>query len=84
MASLASKTAQAATKMVARQANQATQGSGSAVNSSANSNSASTVLSTLIPVFLVALVWFGLFLVIRSKFPRWYRPRTFMGALREP
>lgn len=56
---------------------------GSAQNSDANSSSASQVLSTLAPVAIFALVFFVLFLVLRKKFPRNYRPRTFLGSLRE-
>lgn len=30
-----------------------------------------------------AIVWGILFLLLRNKFPRYYRPRTFVGSLRE-
>ncbi|GAB7361728.1 hypothetical protein MBLNU230_g1775t1 [Neophaeotheca triangularis] len=56
---------------------------GSAQDDPANSSSASKVLSVLAPVALFALIWFFLFLVLRKKFPRNYRPRTFLGSLRE-
>lgn len=48
-----------------------------------NSNSARSILATLAPVALYAVIWFILFLVLRNKFPRYYRPRTFVGSLRE-
>ncbi|EME40639.1 hypothetical protein DOTSEDRAFT_74250 [Dothistroma septosporum NZE10] len=47
------------------------------------SNSASSILSTLAPVALYALVYAILFLVLRNRFPRYYRPRTFVGSLRD-
>ncbi|KAJ9669537.1 phosphate metabolism protein 7 [Coniosporium apollinis] len=55
---------------------------GAAQDPSKNSNSASTVLSTLAPVALIALIWFILFLILRRKFPQKYSPRTFLGTLR--
>ncbi|KAF2719046.1 DUF221-domain-containing protein [Polychaeton citri CBS 116435] len=45
-------------------------------------NSVSSVISTLVPVLVVAVVWMSLFLVFRVKFPRNYHPRTFLGSLR--
>lgn len=45
--------------------------------------SASNLLSTLAPVALFALIYLVVFLVIRSKFPRQYMPRTFLGSLRK-
>ena len=47
------------------------------------SNSASGMLSTLIPSFLVACVLVGLFLVLRPKVKRIYSPRTYLGSLSE-
>lgn len=42
----------------------------------------SAMLSTLIPVFIIASVIFILFLIFRRKFERVYQPRTFIGSLR--
>ncbi|KAI5362890.1 Putative calcium-dependent channel, 7TM region phosphate [Septoria linicola] len=56
---------------------------GSSQSDPNNSSSASSLLSTLAPVFVFACVWAILFLVLRNKFPRYYRPRTFVGSLRE-
>ena len=47
-----------------------------------SSNSASSLLSTLAPVALYALVWLFLFLIFRTRFKRNYQPRTFLGSLR--
>ncbi|TKA69562.1 hypothetical protein B0A49_06414 [Cryomyces minteri] len=81
MASLMHATVKEASKLVARQASQSNDPNiGSAQK---GSNSVSTVVSTLVPVLLFALVWFTLFLVLRSKLPRNYRPRTFLGSLRQ-
>ncbi|EMC91709.1 hypothetical protein BAUCODRAFT_79204 [Baudoinia panamericana UAMH 10762] len=44
--------------------------------------SASQLLSTLVPVLLYAIVWFVLFLLLRRPFKRYYQPRTFLGSLR--
>lgn len=66
-------------KRLVMRATDPTGNQGSAQQSSA---SASTLLSTLVPVLLVALVWFTIFLVLRTRFPRQYSPRSFMGALR--
>ncbi|KAF2217193.1 hypothetical protein CERZMDRAFT_104581 [Cercospora zeae-maydis SCOH1-5] len=59
------------------------QNQGSSRDSETNSSSASQLLSTLAPVAIFALVWAILFLVLRNRFPRYYRPRTFVGSLRE-
>ncbi|KAF2459070.1 hypothetical protein BDY21DRAFT_283308 [Lineolata rhizophorae] len=56
---------------------------GSAQNDDTNTNSASSLLSTLAPVALIAFIWLLLFLFFRVKFPRQYSPRTFLGSLRE-
>ncbi|TKA70208.1 hypothetical protein B0A49_04808 [Cryomyces minteri] len=81
MASLMHATVKEASKLVARQASQSNDPNiGSAQK---GSNSVSTVVSTLVPVLLFALVWFALFLILRSKLPRNYRPRTFLGSLRQ-
>ncbi|KAI4123378.1 MAG: hypothetical protein LQ338_005294 [Usnochroma carphineum] len=55
---------------------------GSAQSSSSNSPSLSSFLSTLVPTFLLALVFVTLFLVLRTRFKRNYEPRTFLGSLR--
>lgn len=39
-------------------------------------------MTTLVPVFVFACVWFVLFLIFRTRFPRNYRPRSFLGSLR--
>ncbi|KAF2162622.1 hypothetical protein M409DRAFT_68935 [Zasmidium cellare ATCC 36951] len=53
------------------------------IGSSRSSNSVTSVLSTLAPVAVYAAVWFILFLILRNRFPRYYRPRTFLGSLRD-
>lgn len=45
-------------------------------NQGEGSNSASGIVSTLAPVLIVAVIVFTLFLLLRSKFTRVYRPRT--------
>jgi hypothetical protein len=44
--------------------------------------SASAVVTTLVPVFIYAVVFFLLFCIFRKWFPRNYRPRAYLGALR--
>jgi hypothetical protein len=44
--------------------------------------SASSVVTTLVPVFVYAVVFFLLFCLFRKWFPRNYRPRAMLGALR--
>ncbi|KXT11331.1 hypothetical protein AC579_3090 [Pseudocercospora musae] len=57
---------------------------GSSQSSTSNdSNSATSVVSVIAPVALYALIWAILFLLLRNRFPRYYRPRTFVGSLRE-
>ena len=46
------------------------------------SNSLSGIISTLVPVLLVALVMTALFLILRRSQRRIYQPRTFISALR--
>lgn len=46
------------------------------------SPSLSGLISTLVPTLLIAGVYFALFLILRTKFPRQYAPRTYLGALR--
>ncbi|PYH88204.1 DUF221 domain protein [Aspergillus ellipticus CBS 707.79] len=41
-----------------------------------NSTSLSAFLTTLIPALLIAVFWFGLFLICRRTQLRWYAPRT--------
>lgn len=60
------------------------QGTDSNVGSSQGSSdgsSASALVSTLVPVLIYAVIWFILFLLLRNRFPRYYRPRTFVGSL---
>lgn len=45
--------------------------------------SASSLVSTLVPSLLIAVAFFVAFLVLRTKFPRQYAPRTYLGALRQ-
>ncbi|KAK0106786.1 hypothetical protein ONS95_003510 [Cadophora gregata] len=58
-------------------------GSGGATNSEKNSSSLSAFLSTLIPVGLQAAAFVGIFLVLRTKQKRVYRPRTYLETLHE-
>ncbi|KIX08416.1 uncharacterized protein Z518_03072 [Rhinocladiella mackenziei CBS 650.93] len=46
------------------------------------SPSISGLISTLVPTLLIAAVYFAIFLIVRTKFPRQYAPRTYLGALR--
>ncbi|PVH81758.1 DUF221-domain-containing protein [Cadophora sp. DSE1049] len=48
-----------------------------------NSSSVSAFLSTLIPVGLQAAAFVGIFLVLRTKQKRVYRPRTYLETLHE-
>jgi hypothetical protein len=45
--------------------------------------SASQLVSTLIPTLLIALVYVGIFVVLRRSQRRFYAPRTYLGSLRE-
>ncbi|KAE9377429.1 DUF221-domain-containing protein [Stipitochalara longipes BDJ] len=47
------------------------------------SNSLSGFLSTLVPVAAEAVLFFGIFLVMRTKKQRVYRPRTYLSTLRD-
>ena len=47
-----------------------------------SSTSATQLVSTLAPTFLVTVILVILFLIFRTKFPRIYEPRTFVGSLR--
>jgi hypothetical protein len=40
-------------------------------------------LSTLVPVVLIAAVYFVIFLILRKSQRRYYAPRTYLGSLRE-
>jgi preprotein translocase subunit YajC len=53
---------------------------GSAQN---KSPSASTFLSTLIPVLLIVAVILSVFLILRPKYKRVYEPRTYLPLLRK-
>ncbi|ORY65236.1 uncharacterized protein BCR38DRAFT_408957 [Pseudomassariella vexata] len=46
-------------------------------------NSLSGLISTLVPTFVVALVYIGIFLILRKSQRRYYAPRTYLGSLRE-
>ncbi len=41
------------------------------------------MLSTLIPVILLAVAFFTAFLIFRVKYKRIYQPRTYLGTLGE-
>ncbi|CAD0086335.1 unnamed protein product [Aureobasidium vineae] len=47
------------------------------------SPSASTFLSTLIPVLLIVAVVLSVFLIFRPKYKRVYEPRTYLPLLRK-
>ena len=40
-------------------------------------------MSTLVPVLIYSAIFFGLFLILRSRFRRQYEPRSFLSTLRE-
>ncbi|KAK5938363.1 phosphate metabolism protein 7 [Knufia obscura] len=44
---------------------------------------ASQLVSTLVPSLIIAGVFFLAFLIFRTRFPRQYMPRTYLGALRK-
>lgn len=46
------------------------------------SASLSQLVSTLVPVAIVAAVYTSIFLLLRSKLRRNYGPRTYLGSLR--
>ncbi|KEF55528.1 uncharacterized protein A1O9_08278 [Exophiala aquamarina CBS 119918] len=46
------------------------------------SPSLSGLISTLVPTLLIAGAYFAIFLLLRTRFPRQYAPRTYLGALR--
>ncbi|PMD30027.1 DUF221-domain-containing protein [Hyaloscypha variabilis F] len=50
---------------------------------STTSNSLSGFLSTLVPVAAEAALFFGIFLLMRTKKQRVYRPRTYLSTLRD-
>ncbi|EHK96748.1 hypothetical protein M7I_7552 [Glarea lozoyensis 74030] len=58
--------------------NSQTAGSGTSTGSS---NSLSSFLSTLVPVAAQAIAFTAVFFLIRSKFKRVYRPRTYLDTL---
>jgi preprotein translocase subunit YajC len=45
------------------------------------SNSASSLVSTLIPNLLIAAILVTLFMIFRPKFKRLYAPRTYINSL---
>ena len=45
------------------------------------SNSLSAMISTLVPGLVIAIIWFGLFLICRRTQQRWYAPRTYLPGL---
>lgn len=45
--------------------------------------SLSGLVATLVPVAIVAAVYFSIFLVLRRTQKRWYAPRSYIGSLRE-
>ena len=47
------------------------------------SASASQLVSTLVPTLLIAVAFFAAFVILRTKFPRQYAPRSYLGALRK-
>ena len=54
---------------------------GSSQDSSNNSPSASQIISTLAPVALFAIIWLVIFFLVRSRFLRYYQPRTFLSTV---
>ena len=52
---------------------------GSAQTSSNNNASASQVVSTLVPVIAYAAIFLVIFFLFRSRFLRYYQPRTFLA-----
>ncbi|KAG9778889.1 putative membrane protein C24H6.13 [Exophiala dermatitidis] len=44
--------------------------------------SLSGLVSTLVPTLLISVAYFAIFLLLRTRFPRQYAPRTYLGALR--
>ncbi|KAI9649552.1 phosphate metabolism protein 7 [Ciborinia camelliae] len=52
-------------------------------DTTAGAGSLSALVATLAPTFVVAAVYFVIFLFLRRSNVRWYAPRTYLGALRE-
>ncbi|KAL2000817.1 hypothetical protein VTN02DRAFT_2592 [Thermoascus thermophilus] len=48
-----------------------------------SSTSGSALVSTLVPALVIAVFWFGLFLVCRRTQLRWYAPRTHLPILHQ-
>ncbi|KAI7245991.1 DUF221-domain-containing protein [Hortaea werneckii] len=70
--------------LAARQASGSSSASASSSGSSdtkQGSSSVSAFLSTLIPIFVIACIIFGLFLFFQKKYDRVYGPRTFLQTL---
>ncbi|KAK5049115.1 hypothetical protein LTR84_005538 [Exophiala bonariae] len=47
-----------------------------------DSPSLSGLISTLVPTLLIAIAYFVIFILLRTRFPRQYAPRTYLGSLR--
>ncbi|KAF1824371.1 DUF221-domain-containing protein [Dissoconium aciculare CBS 342.82] len=41
------------------------------------------ILAAFIPTFLIALVYFGIFVLVRNVYRKFYAPRTFLGTIPE-
>jgi len=52
------------------------------IGSARASPSLSGLISTLVPTLIIAIAYFAIFLLLRTRFPRQYAPRTYLGALR--
>lgn len=48
-----------------------------------SSPSLSGLISTLVPVLLIAAIMLTIFLLLRNRLRRNYAPRTYLGSLRE-
>jgi hypothetical protein len=62
-----------------------TNGSGDANVGSATDTppaSLSGLITTLVPTLIIAVAYFAIFLLLRTRFPRQYAPRTYLGSLR--
>ena len=53
-------------------------------SSSQSSTSGAAILSALIPALVTALLYLGIFSLIRKHFPKFYVPRTFLPVIPEP
>ncbi|KIV93563.1 hypothetical protein PV10_04769 [Exophiala mesophila] len=50
-------------------------------SSRGGSPSLSGLVTTLVPTLLISVAYFATFLLLRTRFPRQYAPRTYLGAL---